>query len=632
MTTPIKYSKNETHLFGFIKHPVCIVSDAGNILYINPAFSELLGYDPKHICGKSIRLLFNDEIPKKIKNNAIPQVRDSKIWEGDILITDKQGSLQRLNLQIVPTQKGKPVAKTYICTLEKNTLTSELYEKVNELKVIFRSLFQKTSDILLLFHFGPNGLPKPFMDINNAACKLLGFTKKELLGYSLIDLVDSKSRNDLFNLQQKLDDEAVTYLELSLLKNDQHLVQIEVEAQYVNYDGQHAVLMIGKNISEKKELEYKLSQVEKLEAVGQLAGGIAHDFNNVLAGISGLSELALKKMGKEHSAAALIKTIHQKANNTANMVQQLVAFSRKQQLSTRPIDLNKIIKNNYKLLERYLGVNIRFITDLQQSLAIIKADQATLDQILTNLCINAGDAMPDGGELIIRTRNKTLLEEKVTSSGLVPPGKYILLSISDSGLGMGQETIKHIFEPFFTTKDIGYGTGLGLSIVYGLIKQHGGFIECESDIGEGTTFDLYFPWHADKKTKKSAKVEKKNLTGHETILIAEDEADLILYLKESLEYYGYKIKIAHNGMKALDIFEQDRDAIDMIISDVVMPEMGGVELKLVVQNIKKDMKFLLISAYTNRIEPGVPFLQKPFLTDELATMVRNVLDDTYKYE
>ncbi len=626
------FDLNSAYLFDYIKHAVCIVSETGLVQYINQAFTSLLGYSPKKIVGSKIKFLFNNQIPEIIKTKALPEIRNGQPWSGDVLLNDKNGDLHRLHLNIVPQQNGKTNEKHYICTLEKNTFTAELHEKINELKVLFRSLFHKTSDILLLFCYDQNGLPATFMDVNNTVCKLLGYSKKDLLNFSLLDLVDTSSRNDVLRLQEILNAKAVNYMTIGLLKHDKGCVHIEVEAQYVNYESRQAVLMIGKNISEQKELENKLSQIEKLEAVGQLAGGIAHDFNNVLAGISGLSELALGKMSKSHKAASFIKTIHQKANNSANMVRQLVAFSRKQNLSTRSTNLNKIIKNNHKLLERYLGENIYFTTDLQASLSLIKADQASLDQIITNLCINARDAMPDGGDLEVKTRNVNFNQEKITTSGMIPPGKYILFSIADSGLGMSSDTIKHIFEPFFTTKDIGYGTGLGLSIVYGLVKQHNGFIECKSSVGEGTVFEMYFPWFSDNKSRTASKKEKKNLSGNETILIAEDEADLILYLKESLEYYGYKILIAHNGVKALEIFDKNIETIDMIISDVVMPEMGGVELKLVVQNVRKDMKFLLISAYTNRIEPGIAFLQKPFQTEELATMVRALLDDTFIYE
>jgi len=485
---------------------------------------------------------------------------------------------------------------------------------------------------MFLFYLDESGFPAKFININKSAVNLLGFLSKELLEMNLMDIVDSNSRLDIMSLRDILCEKQTLNLEIGLIKKNKSIVQVDFRIVSITYNSQQAIAMIGTNNSDQKSLQAKLSQIEKLEAVGQLAGGIAHDFNNVLAGISGLAELALRKIPDEHKAAASIKTIYQKANNSANMVKQLVAFSRKQKLTTKATNLNKIIKGNRKLLERYLGEDINFILKLDPSIHIIKSDHGSIDQIITNLCINARDAMPDGGDLVISTKNISLKNEKMTSTGNLEPGKYIMLSVYDSGLGMSEETIAHIFEPFYTTKDVGYGTGLGLSIVYGLVKQHSGFIECQSIHGEGTCFSVYFPWYADKEKKAEKTVPQKDLKGNETILIAEDEADLILYLKESLEVYGYNILVAHNGKKALEIFQKEMDKIQLVISDVVMPEMGGVELKLMIDTLKSDTKFLLISAYTNRLEPGIPFLQKPFPTDELVSTVRHILDESYEFE
>ena len=502
----------------------------------------------------------------------------------------------------------------------------------NQSHFLFDRLFQETSDVVFFFYLDDSGFPASFININKSAANLLGYLRKELLEMNLMDIVDPDSRLDILNLREIQENNQIPLLEISLLKKDKSRVQVDFKIITVEYNKQHAIVMIGSNNSDQKSLQAKLSQIEKLEAVGQLAGGIAHDFNNVLAGISGLAELALRKLPEDHKAVASIKTIYQKANNSANMVKQLVAFSRKQKLTTKATNLNKIIISNQKLLERYLGEDINFKTKLEDDLHIIKSDHASIDQIITNLCINARDAMPDGGDLVISTRNIFIKKEKMTSTGLLKPGKYIRLSVQDNGFGMNEETIDHIFEPFYTTKDIGYGTGLGLSIVYGLVKQHNGFIECQSIQGEGTCFAIYFPWYADKEKKDSHLVQQKDLKGKETILIAEDEADLILYLKESLEAYGYKILVAHNGRKAWDIFQKEIDQINMVISDVVMPEMGGVELNLMVNTLKKGTKFLLISAYTNRLEPGIPFLQKPFSTEELVATVRHILDGTYLFD
>jgi signal transduction histidine kinase len=503
---------------------------------------------------------------------------------------------------------------------------------INQFEMLFNNLFNETSDVVFVFFLDESGFPAKFININKGALSLLEYPARELYEMNLMDIVDATSRLDILSLKDILGEQQLLNLEIGLIKRSKSIVKVDFRVISIVYNNQHAFLMIGTNNSDQKSLQAKLSQIEKLEAVGQLAGGIAHDFNNVLAGISGLAELALRKIPASHEAAHSIKTIYQKANNSANMVKQLVAFSRKQKLTTKATNLNNIIKSNRKLLQRYLGEDINFTLKLDPQLHIIKSDHASIDQIITNLCINARDAMPDGGDLEIATQNVTLKKERVTTSGVLKPGKYILLSVYDNGLGMSEETLEHIFEPFYTTKDIGYGTGLGLSIVYGLIKQHNALIDCQSAPGEGTRFSIYFPWYARTEEQDEKKESHKDLSGSETVLIAEDEADIILYLKESLELYGYKVLVAHNGKKALDIFQKEMDNIRMIISDVVMPEMGGLELKLMIDTIKKNTKFLLISAYTNRLEPGIPFLQKPFSTEELVSAVRHILDETYLIE
>lgn len=384
------------------------------------------------------------------------------------------------------------------------------------------------------------------------------------------------------------------------------------------------------DISERKKFESKLRQIEKLEAVGQLAGGIAHDFNNVLAVIIGLAELGLRKLPKNNAAQENLKQIIMKADSAANLVRQLLIFSRKQFIKPQKLNLNYTIKNNKKLLQRYLGEDVELITKLENSLSFINADPSSMDQIITNLCINARDAMPDGGDLILQTENVTISENIAANSGEITKGKFVKLSVCDSGMGMREEIINHIFEPFFTTKDIGEGTGLGLSIVYGLVKQHNGFIQSKSRLGEGTTFELYFPVFTDDLSNHTKNNKEQVKGGKETILVVDDEADLLKGFKTTLELLGYTVLAAQNGLKALAIIEQHKDSIDMIIADVVMPVMGGVELKLIVKKIDPDIKFIFISSYTDKVEPDEVYLQKPFQSDILARKVRKVLDTPLK--
>ncbi len=495
----------------------------------------------------------------------------------------------------------------------------------NECDNLLYNILHYTSDAVIIVSLNEMGIPDSIMHISDTALELFRNSLRNMLDSDLSNHIDENAFRELTMMQEK----ETTHIPFNIIDRDGRSIPLHAHVSHVVYRNQNALLIIARDTRERQQLENKLSQIEKLEAVGQLAGGIAHDFNNVLAGISGLAELTLRKLPEDHKAVSSVKTIYQKANNTAHMVQQLVAFSRKQSLTSKATDINKIIRNNQKLLERYLGEDIRFILDLQNGLHIIKIDPSALDQIITNMCINARDAMPDGGTLTIKTRNKTTYEEKLTSSGIMPPGQYVHLTIEDNGMGMDEKTLQHIFEPFYTTKDVGYGTGLGLSIVYGLLKQHNSFIECRSAIGEGTIFEMFFPVHKVTESARATNKNEINLNGSESILLVEDEADLILFLKESLELYGYTVYIAHNGAKALEVFELHKEEIDLVISDVVMPEIGGIELKLILEKMKPTLHFLLISAYTNRLEPGVPFLQKPFQSREMLEVVRSILDGTY---
>lgn len=612
-------------LYNLVKAPIVVFNTSSSIVFKNKAYKQFSGEKSGVTPSDLKQNEATEALVLILKQDIIPALQTKTHWEGIVFYPHKNEGLIRTNVDVAALSAGEDET-FYIFTFKRATEISELHEKVNEYKVIFRSLFHKTSDILFLYSTDENGLPTNFIDINNTATKLLGYSRKALLENSILDIIADGSRALVYGISDQLAEHAVVTMQLTMLKENGNNVELDVEAQYVNYERRPAILLIAKNITEKRELENKLLQIEKLEAVGQLAGGIAHDFNNVLAGISGLAELALRKLDPEDKAASFIKTIFQKANNSANMVRQLVAFSRKQTLSPKPTDLNKVINDNYKLLERYLGEAINFELDLYSALSIIKIDPASIDQIVTNLCINARDAMPDGGELLIKTREVTTTKQLITTSGAMPPGKYILFSIQDSGVGIPPDVISHIFEPFFTTKDIGYGTGLGLSIVYGLVKQNDGFINCSSELGEGTQFNIYFPWYSYRKDIPAISKPKKVLTGNETILIAEDEADVILFLKESLEGFGYNVLMANNGLKALELYEQNKEEIDLVISDIVMPEMGGVELKMVLENMNPNLRFIYISAYTHRFEPDAPFLQKPFMIEDLATTVRDVLD------
>ncbi len=490
----------------------------------------------------------------------------------------------------------------------------------------FRILLESASQAILLSDM--HGRMKL---VNKRLEDLFGYSRDELLDQPVEKLIPGHLRQQhlrhrLMFLNTPQSRQMGAEMDIHGLHKEGYEIPLEVHLSSIEiYEGRFILVFIN-DLSQRKKLDRRLREIEKLEAIGQLAGGVAHDFNNVLAGIMGLIELSLRELPQKSSVRNNLELILQKAGNAAHTVQQLLAFSRKKVLEKRQVNLSDTARNNLKLLTRYLGEDINLKTRLESKLPFIHADPAALDQIITNLCINARDAMPDGGDLIIKTKHTRIENPFEASTGVLPPGHYIELAVIDSGMGMRQETVKHIFEPFYTTKEVGDGTGLGLSIIYGLVKQHNGYIHCESILGEGTCFTIYFPVSKTQKRESHAQQKETIKGGNETILLVEDEADLLQTFKALLENYGYEVWITSNGNKALNIIQQYGHQIDMIVSDIVMPEMGGIELKILVQQLYPHIRFLLMTAHPEKVEPGMEFLQKPFQLERLALKIRKMLD------
>lgn len=463
--------------------------------------------------------------------------------------------------------------------------------------------------------------------------QLFGYDRDELVDASLEILIPSAYRDIhihhrntyLSNPENRM---MAAGKELHGRRKDGSEFPIEVHLTSMEmYDGLNVVAFIT-DISEQKELQNKIRRMEKLEAIGQLAGGIAHDFNNVLAGIIGLTELGLRKLPPDSEAIRNFKMVIDKAQGAADLVKQLLAFSRQQVLSPKPLNLNQIILKNQNLLQRYLGEDIHLRVELDPDLYRIEADPSALDQIITNVCINARDAMPDGGDLDIRTENVSIANEDISIEKLAPQNDFVKLTITDNGIGMRQEVQKHLFEPFYSTKEFGQGTGLGLATVYGLVEQHGGATQFKSIPGEGTSFFIFLPAvRKEDQANHGVSQPKKVSGGDETILIVDDEADIILSSADTLTRAGYQVLTAQDGIEALEIFKKNKTKIDLVISDIVMPRMGGIELKLLIQDEQPQMRFLHFSAYSDKIEPGFTYLEKPFIADALLLKVRELLDD-----
>ena len=391
------------------------------------------------------------------------------------------------------------------------------------------------------------------------------------------------------------------------------------------------------DLTERRRLEDQLRQSQKMEAVGRLAGGVAHDFNNVLTVVKSFSEFLLEDLDKLDPRRSDVEEIAKAADRAAALTRKLLAFSRKQVMRPELLDLNAVVVGMEKMLQRLIGEDVRIVTELDPQLLAVEADPSSIEQVILNLAVNARDAMVDGGTLTIRTKNELL--ERIDAAWGIDPGRYALLSVTDTGHGMDAETQARVFEPFFTTKERGQGTGLGLAMVYGIVKQSGGHVWVESAPAEGTTFCIYLPQSADQRPGESEPAaqslvvqRRTSAPGSETILVVDDEEAVRSSTRRALERAGYTVLAASDGADAVRLFTEHDGGIQLVITDVVMPGLGGRELVGRLKIMSPRLPVLFVSGYTEEgvrqkgvLEPGAAYLEKPFTPEKLLRRVREVL-------
>ena len=472
---------------------------------------------------------------------------------------------------------------------------------------------------------------------NRAAEALYGWPAEEVIGRPLPTI--GQDVEDHGRLRDRvLRGESLRGVEVTRRRKDGTLVNISLSvAPLHDAAGRVAgMLSLAADVTEMRQLEVQYRQAQKMEAVGRLAGGIAHDFNNLLTAIIGTTALVLEDLGLESRVRLDIQEIEKAAKRAAGLTRQLLIFSRQQVLEPRALDLNALVGNLEKMLHRLIGEDIELRTKPAALLGAVRADPGQLEQAIVNLVVNARDAMPQGGRLTIETADVELDRGYVVGHVPTQPGPYVLLAISDTGVGMDGATKARLFEPFFTTKEPGRGTGLGLATVYGIVKQSGGYIWVYSELGRGTTFKIYLPRVAETpEAPESTTGTPTQVGGSETLLVVEDQEEVRKLTKRVLAARGYTVLAARNGAEALEIVAQHPSQIHLMITDVVMPGMNGRELAQLACARRSDLKVLYVSGYTGEavlqhrlLEPGVAFLQKPFTPDVLARKTREVLDNT----
>ncbi len=442
-------------------------------------------------------------------------------------------------------------------------------------------------------------------------------------------------------LPRFLSDLTLKYVNLALATRTLqcYTYQISIQGQPRVYEarmvpfGESKVISLVRDITEHRTLESALRQAHKMEAVGQLAGGVAHDFNNYLQAVRGFTELALEKMDKTHPVCNYLQEVSNATERARLLVSQLLAFSRRQLIKPESIDLNLLIASLLKMLDRLLGEHIRIDFIQGRHLGAVYADTGMMQQVLMNLCLNARDAMPDGGVLTIETENVFINGDYCATHPWAVPGRYVLMSVTDTGCGMPPEVLEKAFEPFFTTKPEGKGTGMGLATVYGIIKQHNGLVHCYSEVGKGTTFKVYLPMSERPAVHVESKIEGLPAGGTETILVAEDEDMVRTVAQKVLESAGYHVITAKDGAEAVDLIKANPESVDLLLLDVVMPRLGGRQAYEKIAAINPHIPVLFSSGYTENavhtnfvIKEGVELLQKPYGAHQLLQTVRRILD------
>ena len=467
-----------------------------------------------------------------------------------------------------------------------------------------------------------------------------------ILGYDLAEFVD---RNAL-DLIHPEDRDAVVGRLTEALANPRG--RVDVAARVRHRDGSWrylegvftnllddpsvgAIVNNYRDATERRSLENQVIQAQKMEAVGRLAGGVAHDFNNILTAIGGYSDLLLADLPPDDPHRQDVDEIHRAADRAAALIQQLLAFSRRQVMQPRVINLNALVANVENLLRRLIGEDVLLATALASDVGCVRADPGQMEQVIMNLAVNARDAMPGGGRLTIETRNVDLDAAHAAEHRTVVPGPHVVLAVSDTGSGMSAETQAHMFEPFFTTKEVGKGTGLGLATVYGIVKQSGGSIWVYSELGHGTTIKVYLP-RVDEPPDPlpgTPVTAAADLHGTETILLVEDEPAVRGVARQVLTRHGYTVVEAPDGQTALALFDGDGPKVDLVVTDVVMPGMSGRSLADQLTSRLPGLQVLYMSGYTDdaivrhgMLEPGLAYLQKPFRPEALAHKVREVLN------
>lgn len=613
----------------------------GRILEFNDTACAQLGYEPEEFLGLRVADIEALETADETRQHVDTILRVGQD-DFDTKQRTKQGEVRdvRVSVRII----GSGERSLYHCVWRDITRRKQVEAELRQSEARFRALVENAPEAIVVFDLDCGR----WVDCNDKACRLFQLERDELLTLGPADLSPAfqpDGRPSRVAAAEYLSQAAAgASLRFEWSHTSAHGDAIPCEVYLTRLPSSQGTLVRGSmvDITDRKRaaedsarLRDRLLHAQKMESVGRLAGGVAHDFNNMLSVILGHAELAMGSLERTHPVFDDLEEIHKAAARSAALTRQLLTFARKQAVAPKVLDLNDTVEGMLKMLERLIGENLRLGWTPGRDVWLTKLDPSQVDQILANLCVNARDAIADVGEITLETGNATFDDAFCAAHPAYSAGEYVWLAVRDTGRGMDHETLAQVFEPFFTTKAVHGGTGLGLATVYGAVKQNGGFIDVSSQPGHGTTFTVYLPRHVgEAKSAPTAAGTTRPGGGHETVLLVEDEPAILALGARMLATLGYRVLSAGSPAEACRIAERHADELDLLISDVVMPEMSGRDLADRVEALCPGVECLFISGYTaDVIAPrgvlgeGVRFLQKPFSRQALASAVRDALRD-----
>jgi two-component system NtrC family sensor kinase len=599
------------------------VSREGIRIFVNPAYVSLFGYESdEELMGTPIINVIAPESRDFIEERVKKRARGEPLqpsFEATGLRKDGTIFLMEVTVSTYVLNGQRFLLIVMRDITDRKKAEDELKLLKHSIDVHYDGAYWMDTDNRLVY-------------VNSAACKALGYERDELIGKTVYDVNPDMTPERVKKFWEGFREGGSVIGEAVQRRKDGTEFPVEITTTYVRFGGHEFACGFARDISEKRKLEAQLRQAQKMEAIGTLAGGVAHDFNNILTVIMGLGNLIQMSLNPDDRNKPYIDQIVLSSERAADLTQSLLAFSRKQRITLEPHKVNAVVADTAKLLKRLLTEDITLKVDLTDDHAIAMLDVSQVDQVLMNLATNARDAMPNGGLLTIKTDVATLDETFKKIHGFGRPGTYAQLSVSDTGIGMDEKTMARIFDPFFTTKEIGKGTGLGLASVYGIVKQHEGYITVRSGLLEGTTFDTYLPL-VDETVQQPAAASPSLQNGSETILVLEDDRDVRNMMAKIFSDQGYTTLEAANGYDAIRVFEEHKEKIRLVILDVVMPGKNGREVFDEITRIDPQVKAIFMSGYTGDIvvdkgveKDSVDFLQKPLSVAKLLAKVREVLD------